>query len=80
MILNLKNYLDVDMHGKVIIFPTDTVYGIGCLYQDIDSIKRIYEIKNRDYTKPMVILCADMKQVNSLIKSGRTIPEYLKKH
>lgn len=80
MILNLKNYLDVDMHGKVIIFPTDTVYGIGCLYQDIDSIKRIYEIKNRDYTKPMVILCADMKQVNSLIKSGQTLPEYLKKH
>lgn len=80
MILNAENYLDFDLNGKVIIFPTDTVYGIGCLYTDTESIKRIYEIKNRDYTKPMVILCANMEQVNSLIKGGQTLPEYLKKH
>ncbi len=80
MILNSKNYLDYNLFGKVIIFPTDTVYGIGCLYEDIDSIKRIYEIKNRDYTKPMVILCSNMNQVNSLIKSGQNLPEHLKKH
>jgi len=80
MILSSRNYLNFNLEGKVIIFPTDTVYGIGCLYKDEESIKRIYEIKNRDYTKPMVILCADMEQVNSLVAGGQTLPEYLKKH
>ena len=62
----------------MIVFPTDTVYGIGCLYDDLDSIRRIYEIKGRDYSKPMVILCANLDQVNQLIRSGQTIPVNLK--
>lgn len=80
MILTTENYLDFDLNGKVIVFPTDTVYGIGCLYNDLESIHRIYEIKNRDYSKPFVILCANLKQVYSLIQEGQEIPEYLKKY
>ncbi len=80
MILNETNYLNYDFTGKIIIFPTDTVYGIGCLYDNIESIKKIYEIKNRDYNKPMVILCANLKQVYSLIKKGQVIPQYLQKY
>lgn len=80
MILNEKNYLDIDMKNKIIIFPTDTVYGIGCLVDDLDAIKRIYDIKSRDYSKPMVILCANFEQVESLIAKGQVIPDALKKH
>ncbi|XMB71824.1 L-threonylcarbamoyladenylate synthase [Mycoplasmatota bacterium WC30] len=80
MILDQSNYLDYDLKGKVIVFPTDTVYGIGCLYNDLPSIKRIYEIKNRDYSKPMVILCANYKQVYSLIKEEQSISKALRKH
>lgn len=68
MILNKDNFLDFDFHHKVIVFPTDTVYGIGCLYQDLESVNRIYDIKNRDFLKPMAILCASIDQVKSLIK------------
>lgn len=80
MILNQDNYLDFDMKGKVVVFPTDTVYGIGCLYRDKDSIQRIYDIKSRDYSKPMVILCANMEQVSTLIAKEQIIPEKLTKH
>ena len=80
MILDQNNYLDYDLTGKIIVFPTDTVYGIGCLYDDLQSINRIYEIKNRDYSKPMVILCADYKQVELLIAQGQELPVKLKKH
>ncbi len=80
MILNSENYLNVDLKNRIIIFPTDTVYGIGCLYEDLDAIKRIYEIKNRDYSKPMVILCADYDQVYSLIAKNQIIPAFLKKY
>lgn len=80
MILNHDNYLDFDLHNKVIVFPTDTVYGIGCLYHDEQSIKRIYDIKGRDYSKPMVILCANMEQVNKLIANNQKIPDNISKH
>ena len=43
-------------NGGVVIFPTDTVYGIGCDPYNEDAIKRIYELKNRDSTKPLPIL------------------------
>ena len=39
--------------GRIIIFPTDTVYGIGCNIYDIESINKIYEIKGRSHDKPL---------------------------
>ena len=42
--------------GQVIIFPTDTVYGIGCDPYDDDAIDRIFKIKKRDKTKQLPIL------------------------
>ena len=52
--------------SKVIIFPTDTVYGIGTPIFDIEGIDRIYEIKKRPRTKPLVCLCANLEQINSI--------------
>ncbi|XFA98192.1 L-threonylcarbamoyladenylate synthase [Candidatus Izemoplasma sp. B36] len=80
MIIKNNDYLNLDLKNKIIIFPTDTVYGIGCLYDDLESIRRIYDIKNRDYSKPMVILCANYEQINSLIKENQEIPNYIKNH
>ncbi len=79
MIISQQEAFEVNLNGKVIIFPTDTVYGIGCLLQDVSSIHRIYEIKNRDYSKPMVILCANLRQVKELIRRDQTIPDSLLK-
>ena len=49
--------------GKVICFPTDTVYGLGTPLLDFDGIKRIYDIKGRNYDKPIAVLCSSMKQI-----------------
>ena len=43
-------------HGGIAIFPTDTVYGIGCNPYNIDSVRKIYEIKSRDISIPLPIL------------------------
>ena len=43
-------------NGGVVIFPTDTVYGIGCDPYNEDAVERIYELKNRDSRKPLPIL------------------------
>ena len=42
--------------GGIAIFPTDTVYGIGCNPYNKDSVRKIYEIKSRDISKPFPIL------------------------
>ena len=52
--------------NKLIIFPTDTVYGIGCSIYDTYNIDRIYEIKKRDKSKPLACLCYDLEQIKSI--------------
>lgn len=43
------------LDGKVIAIPTDTIYGLAGLAQNNKSIKRLYEIKKRDGSKPLAI-------------------------
>lgn len=52
--------------SRVIIFPTDTVYGIGTKIFDLDGIDRIYNIKKRDRSKPLACLCANLEQISSI--------------
>lgn len=54
------------MKSKVIIFPTDTVYGIGTSVYDKENIKRIYDIKKRPLDKPLAVLCANIDQINEI--------------
>jgi L-threonylcarbamoyladenylate synthase len=52
--------------SKVLIFPTDTVYGIGASVYDKEGIERIYEIKHRPHNKPLAVLCANIEQIDSI--------------
>lgn len=52
--------------GRVIIFPTDTVYGIGTQIFDLEGIKRIYKIKNRPLNKPLACLCSNINQIEDI--------------
>lgn len=49
--------------GRVISFPTDTVYGLGVNLSNDDFIKQLYSIKERDHLKSIPVLVADKKQV-----------------
>ena len=50
--------------GGVVIFPTDTVYGIGALPKFSDALERIYAIKKRPQEMSLPLLLSDMTQVN----------------
>ena len=54
------------MGKKVIIFPTDTVYGIGTSVYNKDGIDKIYSIKKRDRNKPLAVLCAHIEQIEEI--------------
>lgn len=47
------------LHGGVAILPTDTVYGIACHPDFPEALERIYQIKGRDYGKPIAFLASD---------------------
>ncbi len=42
--------------GGVIAFPTDTVWGMGCLINNKDAVDKIYRIKSRSRNKPLILL------------------------
>jgi L-threonylcarbamoyladenylate synthase len=66
MIIELKTLLQRSIANKIVVFATDTVYGVGCRVVDLVTVRRIYDLKNREYGKPMAILCADIAQVESV--------------
>ena len=49
--------------GKIAIIPTDTIYGIVAVANDENAVNRVYDIKNRDKTKPFIILISDISDL-----------------
>jgi L-threonylcarbamoyladenylate synthase len=52
----LKKAVEVMRRGGVILYPTDTVWGIGCDATNAEAIARVYEIKRRVESKSMIVL------------------------
>jgi len=52
--------------GGVVVFPTDTVYGIGCDPYNKDAINKIYKIKGREATKQLPILGYSKKEIKEI--------------
>lgn len=64
----LSRAVEVLEHGGLVAFPTDTVYGVGALVHESDSVAKLYAIKERDLVKAIPILVgstSDLYQVSS---------------
>lgn len=62
-VLNNKEFIISEINkGKIFIYPTDTVYGIGCDATNLDSVDQIFEIKKRD-SKPLLIIAPNKKWI-----------------
>lgn len=68
----IQQALEVLRSGGVILYPTDTVWGIGCDATDPAAVARIYEIKHRSDSKSLVLLASDMDMICRYIKE---VPE-----
>ncbi|HTX86537.1 MAG TPA: L-threonylcarbamoyladenylate synthase [Candidatus Nanoarchaeia archaeon] len=65
--------------GKVIVYPTDTIYGLGCLATDKKAINKIYRIKKREKKKPLLVLISDFKMLRKYFKVDKKQLAYLRK-
>jgi L-threonylcarbamoyladenylate synthase len=59
----VESALNVLRSGGVILYPTDTIWGLGCDATAEEAIKRIYQIKQRDESKSLVILVGDERDI-----------------
>lgn len=71
--------LQVLRRGGIILYPTDTIWGIGCDATSAAAVQRIYELKQRPANKSMIILLADEKDILQYVADPHpAIFEYLK--
>lgn len=64
-----KNLLNNTLrNGGVIAFVTDTVWGLGCLPSSKEGVDKIYEIKGRDRTKPLILMSNDISKLSPYVK------------
>ncbi|MBS3738659.1 MAG: threonylcarbamoyl-AMP synthase [Psychroflexus sp.] len=79
MKIEILNSLEVLNSKKLLLYPTDTVWGIGCDATSKTAVKKVYQVKQRDDSKALVCL---VKDLNMLSKYVKYIPdpalEYLK--
>lgn len=60
----INGTIDMLKDGKIIVYPTDTIYGIGCDILNKKAVQTIQKIKNRNKQKPLSIICADLKDIS----------------
>lgn len=68
----LQKALETLRSGGVILYPTDTVWGLGCDATDEEAVAKIYKIKQRSDSKSLVLLASDMDMVCRYVKE---VPE-----
>ena len=68
----INKALEVLRSGGIILYPTDTVWGIGCDATDPQAVAKVYAIKNREDSKSLVLLASDMDMICRYVKE---VPE-----
>lgn len=66
--------------GKVIAYPTDTTYGIGCSIFCKKSIERIYLMKQRDRRKPFSVICSSLAEISRYAQVSNSAFKIIKRY
>lgn len=77
---NIQRVVDCLRQGGVIIYPTDTIYGIGCDIFNPKGIKKIQQIKQRDARKPFSFICSDLAEVANYAQVSNFAFKIMKRH
>ena len=64
----INQAIQVLKNGGVILYPTDTIWGIGCDATNPEAVEKIFKIKNRSDSKSLVVLAADIDMIEKYVK------------
>lgn len=70
--MEIQKALEVLRSGGIILYPTDTVWGIGCDATDPEAVAKVFAIKRREDSKSLVLLASDMDMICRYVKE---VPE-----
>ena len=70
---DIDKAVDCLKRGGIILYPTDTIWGIGCDARNSEAVKRIYELKKRADSKSLIVLVDDQKEIEKIVEE---IPEH----
>ena len=64
----LRYSAEIIKNGGIVVFPTETVYGIGTNGLDKEAVERLYKIKERPLNKPISLLVSDYEMIEKVVK------------
>ncbi|QNM86056.1 threonylcarbamoyl-AMP synthase [Polaribacter pectinis] len=74
-ILNTNEFLK---QGKTILYPTDTVWGLGCDATNFEAVSNIYKLKNREESKSLIVLVSSIFMLKKYVSVPNKALEILK--
>lgn len=77
MMMSVSYATDVLLRGGVIAYPTEGVFGLGCLPDNQQAVQRLLELKQRDSNKGLILIAADAGQLEDWVSppGGQTLPD-----
>ena len=76
----IKKTFQVIKKGGIVVFPTDTVYGIGCNPYNANAVEKIYEIKSREKIKSLPVLAYSLDTVKEIARIDTFTEKIIKKY
>ncbi len=76
----IRKVVEILRGGGVIIYPTDTVYGLGCDLFNKKGIERIHEIKRPSRKKPLSFVCRDLKDISRYARVSDAAYKTMRRH
>ncbi len=64
----IDQVVEILKKGGIVVYPTDTYYGIGCDIMNKKAIERIYQLKQRDPSQPFSFICSGLKHISDYAK------------
>ena len=76
----ISEAIDILVDGGVVLYPTDTVYGLGANIFDSKAVRRVFEIKQRSPLKPLSILVSNVRALDLVAKVSLKQKEIINQH
>jgi tRNA threonylcarbamoyl adenosine modification protein (Sua5/YciO/YrdC/YwlC family) len=67
-------------NGGVIGYPTDTTYGIGCAISDLEAVDEVFELKGRDFGKPLSVAFSSIEMAKNYVELSQGYEKILRKY
>ena len=64
---DLKSSIKILLNGGIILYPTDTIWGIGCDATNASALKKIYQLKKREEKKSLIILVSNEDEIRNYV-------------